>query len=40
MQDRDTEELRWKAILSVLDPMFGCFYKISRKQWLLAETLC
>ena len=28
----DTAKLRWKAMLSVLDGTFGCFYKISRKQ--------
>jgi len=22
----DTAKLRWKAILSVVDPTFGCFY--------------
>jgi len=26
---------RWKGRLSVLDPTFGCFYQISRKQILL-----
>jgi len=25
--------------MSVLDPTFDYFYKISRKQWLLVETL-
>jgi len=34
-----TEKLRWKAILSVLDPAFGCFYKISGKHRLFVETL-
>jgi len=36
----DTAKLRWKAILSVLDPTFGCFYWISRKQRLLGAALC
>jgi len=35
----DTAKLRWKPRLSVLDPTFGCFYQISRKQRLLVETL-
>jgi len=35
----DTAKLRWKGILSVLDPTFVCAYKISRKQWWLVETL-
>jgi len=29
-----------KAIFSVLDPTFGCFYQILRKQRLLVETIC
>jgi len=36
---QDTAKLWWKARLSVLDPTFGCFYQISRKQRLLVETL-
>jgi len=35
----DTAKTQWKAILLVLDPTFGCFYKISQKQRLLGETL-
>jgi len=35
----DTVTLQWKAILSVLDPKFGCFHWISRKQRLLVKTL-
>jgi len=34
----DTAKLRW-TILSVLDPAFGCFYQIFRKQILLFEAL-
>jgi len=34
-------KLRWKAILSVLDPTFGCCYKISRKTDIACwNTLC
>jgi len=29
-----------KAIFSVLDPTFGCFYYISRKQRLIVGTIC
>ena len=29
-----------KTIFSILDPTFGCFYLISRKQRLLVETIC
>jgi len=35
----DTAILRWKTRLPVLDPTFGCFYQISRKQRLLVQTL-
>jgi len=36
----DTAILRWKARLSVLDPTFGCFHQISRKQIACWNSVC